>query len=106
MRSLWSWQRWMIGWSNTSNTARRSALAPSITQRIGRVTPGRARAGRPAARGPGWRSRWSLHQRQGMLGPVQVDPKGDHAGVLAEVDPVDQQADQVQPGQVAGEQLG
>jgi len=41
-----------------------------------------------------------------MLGPVQVDPKGDHAGVLAEVDPVDQQADQVQPGQVAGEQLG
>jgi hypothetical protein len=41
-----------------------------------------------------------------MLGPVQVDAEGDHAGVLAEVDPVDHQAHQVQPGQVAGEQLG
>jgi hypothetical protein len=28
----------MIGWSNTSVTARRSALAPSSTTRIGRVT--------------------------------------------------------------------
>ena len=37
----------------------------------------------------------------GMLGPVDGDAQGDHAGVLAEVDAVDQQADQVQVGQVA-----
>ena len=41
-----------------------------------------------------------------MLGPVQVDAEGDHAGVLAEVDAVDQQADQVQLGQIRGQQLG
>ena len=48
----------------------------------------------------------ALHQRQRVLGPVQGDAQGDHAGVLAKVDPVDQQADQVQPGQVTGQQLG
>jgi hypothetical protein len=41
-----------------------------------------------------------------MLGAVDGDPQGDHAGVLAEVHPVDHQAHQVQGGQVGGQQLG
>ena len=41
-----------------------------------------------------------------MLGPVDVDAQGDHAGVLAEVHAVDHQRHQVQPGQVRGQQLG
>ncbi len=48
----------------------------------------------------------ALHQRQRMLGAVQVDAEGDHAGVLAEVDPVDQQRHQVQVAEVGGQQLG
>jgi hypothetical protein len=48
----------------------------------------------------------ALHQGQWVLGPVQVDAEGDHAGGLAEVDPVDHQADQVEGGQVGGQQLG
>ena len=50
LRLLWSWQRWMTGWSNTSRTARRSALAPSITTRMGRVTS------KPRSRSPVSRS--------------------------------------------------
>jgi len=37
MRILWSWQRWMIGWSNTAFTPACSALAPSRTNNVGRV---------------------------------------------------------------------
>jgi hypothetical protein len=34
-----------------------------------------------------------------------IDAQGDHTGVLAEVHPVDHQRDQIQPGQVRGQQL-
>ena len=47
----------------------------------------------------------ALHQRQRVLDPVDVDAQGDHAGVLAEVHPVDHQRHQVQPGQIGGQQL-
>ena len=42
----------------------------------------------------------------GCLIPSMSMPEGDHAGVLAEVHPVDHQRHQVQPGQVRGQQLG
>jgi hypothetical protein len=48
----------------------------------------------------------ALDQRQRVLGPVDGDPQRHHAAVLCEVDPVDHYTDQVQPGQVSGQQLG
>jgi hypothetical protein len=47
-----------------------------------------------------------LDQGQRVLGPVDGDAEGDHAGVLTVVDPVDHEADQVELGQVGGQQLG
>ena len=97
----------ITGRSNTSSTARRSALDPSSTARIGRVTS------RPALAQPddqlgdqGGVLGRALDQRQRVLDPVDVDPEGDHAGVLAEVHPVDHQRHQVQRRKVRGEQLG
>ena len=81
-RSLCSWQRSMIGWSNTSVTARRSALAPSSPPAAAGSSPVRGRAARPAGRGPRWRLGRALGQGERDLGAVQGDPEGDHAGVL------------------------
>jgi hypothetical protein len=39
----------------------------------------------------------ALHQRQWVLGAVDVDPQGDHATVFAEVHAIDHERDQVQP---------
>jgi hypothetical protein len=41
-----------------------------------------------------------------MLGAIQPDTERDHATVLAEVHPVDHERDQVQTGQILGEQFG
>jgi hypothetical protein len=48
----------------------------------------------------------ALGQGQRDLGAVQGDAQRDHAGVLGHADAVDQQRDQVQAGQVGGQQLG
>jgi hypothetical protein len=42
----------------------------------------------------------------GVLGAVDTDPQGHHAGVLAEVHSIDHQSDQVQRRQVRHQQLG
>ena len=39
-------------------------------------------------------------------GPVQGDPQGDHAAVVGDLNAVDHERDQVQAGQVGGQQLG
>jgi hypothetical protein len=39
----------------------------------------------------------ALDQRQRVLGAVDADTERDHAGVLAEVHPIDHQRHQVQP---------
>jgi hypothetical protein len=44
----------------------------------------------------------ALDQCQRVLGPIHADPQRHRAAVLPEVDPADQQADQVQPEQVGG----
>jgi len=87
--------------------ARRSALAPSMTHRIGRgdLQAAFAQADQQLA-GQGGVLGGPLHQRQRVLGAVNGDAQGDHAGVLAEVHAVDQQAHQVQRGQVGAEQFG
>jgi hypothetical protein len=107
LRSLWSWQRWMTGWSNTSLTARRSALAPSITTRMGRVTSS------PRSRSPASRSRVTVAfsvapsaSPSGTLVPSIVMPQGDHAAVLGYPDAVDHERHQVQPRQVGAHELG
>jgi hypothetical protein len=48
----------------------------------------------------------ALGQGERNLGAVQGDPESDHAGVLGHPDAVDQQRDQVQAGEVGGQQLG
>jgi hypothetical protein len=50
--------------------------------------------------------RRALDQRQRVFRAVDVDAQGDHAGVLPEVHPVDHERDQVQSGQISGEQFG
>ena len=47
----------------------------------------------------------ALHQRQRVLRAVDVDPQSDHAGVLAEVHPVDHERHQIQLRQIRGQQL-
>jgi hypothetical protein len=86
----------MIGWSNTSNTARRSALAPSSTTRIGRVTS-KPRSRRPASRSRTHRGVLgrALGQGERDLGAVDGDAERDHAGVVGDADPVDQERHQV-----------
>ena len=44
--------------------------------------------------------------RQRMLGPVDADAQRDHAQMVGEMDPVDHDRHQVQPGQVRGQQVG
>src|ERR1019366_8216425 len=85
---LCCWRRWNSGLSNTSFTARDSAFAPSRTASTGLVTS------RPRSRSPVIRSvtrvAFSVEPSSiasGVLGPVDVDAQGDHAGVLAEVHP-------------------
>jgi hypothetical protein len=74
LRSLCCWQLASTGWSTTSSTARRSALAPSSTHRIGRVGS-RPRSRSPTvARGPRWRSRWRPPPGQGCLVPSTPMP--------------------------------
>ena len=46
----------------------------------------------------------ALCQPERMLGAIDPDPERHHAQVITEVHPVDHQRDQVQPGQVGGEQ--
>ena len=47
----------------------------------------------------------AFDQGEGVLGPVGVDAQRDDADRLAEVHAVDHQRDQVQAGQVGGQQL-
>ena len=82
-------------------------LGPVEPARIGRVTS------RPRSRSPTissvTRVAFSVEpstSANGCLAPSMSMPEGDHAGVLAEVHPVDHERDQVQPGQVRGQQLG
>jgi hypothetical protein len=95
VRSLWSWQRWMTGWSNTSPTARRSELAPSITTRMG---PGDLQAAVPQPGQQIGHHRGVLGRPLGQperdLGAVRGDPQRDHTAVLGDPDPVDHQRDQ------------
>lgn len=83
------------------------ALAPSSTARIGPVVSRPRSRTRPAASGPRWCSRWS--PRPGPAGAwcdIDVDAERDHAQVLGEVHAVDHDRDQIQLGQVGGEQVG
>jgi hypothetical protein len=48
----------------------------------------------------------ALGQSEGDLGPIDGDAEGDHTAVLGDPDPVDHERDQLQPGQVGGQQLG
>jgi hypothetical protein len=41
-----------------------------------------------------------------MLHPVDPDTQSDHAQMVGEVDPVDHDRHQLQPGQVRGQQIG
>jgi hypothetical protein len=97
----------MTGWSNPSVTARRSAVAPSITTRIGRVTSS------PRSRSPASTSVTTVvfsvapsAKGERELGAVDGDAQGDHTGVLGHPDAVHQQRHQIEGGQVLGEQLG
>jgi hypothetical protein len=47
----------------------------------------------------------TLGQGERDLGAVQGDPQRDHTGVFGHLDAIDQQRNQVQPGQVGREQL-
>ena len=97
----------MTGWSNTSSTARRSALAPSSTARTGRVVSRPAVAEVDDQVGDeGGVLRGSFDQAEGMLGPVDPDAEGDDAQVPGEVDAVDHQRHQIEARQVRGQQLG
>jgi hypothetical protein len=69
-------------------------LQPAVAQGRQQVTHDRGVLGR------------ALGQGQRDLGAVQGDAQRDHAGVLGHADAVDQQRDQVQAGQVGGQQLG
>ncbi len=48
----------------------------------------------------------ALHQGQRVLDPVDADTEGHDTAGFSEVDPVDHQRDQVQPGQILRKQLG
>jgi hypothetical protein len=82
-------------------------LAPSITTRTGLVTssPRFAQPSQQVGDDRGVLGR-ALGQPERDLGPIQGDAEGDHAAVLGDVHAVDHERDQVQPGQVLGEQLG
>src|SRR3954468_17043310 len=85
LRILCSWQRWITGWSKTSATALRSAFAPSMPTRMGRVTsiPPVAQAGEQVGDDSGVLG-GALDQRQRVLDPLGVDAQRDHAAGLAE----------------------
>ena len=48
----------------------------------------------------------ALGQGERDLGAIQGDPEGDHAAVVGDLNAVDHERDQVQAGQVGGQQLG
>jgi len=75
LQALWSFKRWMTEWSNTWVTARRSALAPSSTTRIGRVTS-RPRSRSPSSRSPTTVAFWVAPSARasGTLVPSGVMP--------------------------------
>ena len=97
----------MTGLSKTALIAAARALDPSITARIGPgdIQAAVAQVGDQAG-DQGLVLRRALGQRQRVLGPVDADAQRDHAAVLAEVDAVDQERDQVQVIEAAAEQPG
>ena len=100
-------QRWTTGWSNTWVTARRRALAPSITTSSGRVTSS-PRSRRPTSRSPTTVA-FSVAPSaspNGTLVPSMVMPSATTPAVLGHSDAVHHEGDQVQPGEVGGQQLG
>ncbi|QHE73968.1 hypothetical protein GFS60_07643 (plasmid) [Rhodococcus sp. WAY2] len=103
-RILCSWQRGMTGRSSTSRTALRRALDPSRPTSIGRVTS-RPRSRRSTSRAV-TSVAFSVEPSTSANGclPVEVDAEGDGTAGLGDVDPVDHQRDQVEPGQILRQQ--
>ena len=96
----------ITGWSKTAFTAEPSAFAPSMTTRIGRVTRGPGRAGRP--RSSFTTVAFSVSPSttpSGCLTPAMSMPIAT-THVIGEVDAVDHEGDEIELGQVGRDQLG
>jgi hypothetical protein len=97
----------VIGLSNTSRTARDSALDP-VQHGEDRPSGVQAPLAQPDQQVPdqGRVLRTALDQREGLLGAVNADAQGHYTQVLGEADAVDHHRNQVQARQVGAHELG